>query len=44
MEKPIGDSGARASLLRIVQRDKSAAKRERAAALLAALDAGQRSA
>ena len=39
-----GDSGARASLLRIVQRDKSAAKRERAAALLAALDAGQRSA
>jgi hypothetical protein len=39
-----GDRAARASLLRIVQRDKSAAKRERAAALLTALDAGERTA
>jgi len=39
-----GDTAARASLLRIVQRDKSPAKRERAAALLAALDAGERTA
>ena len=39
-----GDSAARASLLRIVQRDNSAAKRERAAGLLAALDAGGRTA
>ena len=36
-----GDRTARASLLRIVQRDKDAAKRERAAALLKALDAGE---
>jgi phytanoyl-CoA dioxygenase PhyH len=39
-----GDTAARASLLRIVQRDKSPAKRERAAALLAALDGGERTA
>jgi hypothetical protein len=39
-----GDTAARASLLRIVQRDKSPAKRERAAALLVALDAGERTA
>jgi hypothetical protein len=39
-----GDRTARASLLRIVQRDTDAAKRERAAALLDALDAGPRSA
>jgi hypothetical protein len=39
-----GDIAARASLLRIVQRDKSPAKRERAAALLAALAAGERTA
>jgi hypothetical protein len=37
-----GDQAARASLLRIVQRDTDARKRERAAALLATLDAGQR--
>ncbi len=37
-----GDRTARASLLRIVQRDTDAAKRERATALLAALDAGGR--
>jgi hypothetical protein len=37
-----GDRTARASLLRIVQRDTDARKRERAAALLAALDAGER--
>jgi hypothetical protein len=36
-----GDRAARASLLRIVQRDKDAAKRERATALLTALDAGE---
>jgi hypothetical protein len=36
-----GDRAARASLLRIVQRDTDAAKRERAAALLTALDAGE---
>lgn len=35
-----GDHLARATLLRIVQRDPSQAKRERATALLAALDAG----
>ncbi len=39
-----GDRTARASLLRIVQRDTDAAKRERAAALLTALDAGERTA
>jgi hypothetical protein len=37
-----GDHTARASLLRIVQRDTDARKRERAATLLAALDAGER--
>ena len=36
-----GDRAARASLLRIVQRDKDPAKRDRAAALLTALDAGE---
>jgi hypothetical protein len=39
-----GDRAARASLLRIVQRDKDAAKRERAAALLSVLDAGEKTA
>ena len=39
-----GDRTARASLLRIVQRDTDARKRERAAALLADLDAGGRTA
>src|SRR5262245_16848667 len=39
-----GDRAARASLLRIAQRDGNAAKRERAASLLAALDAGERTA
>lgn len=39
-----GDRTARASLLRIVQRDTDAAKRERAAALLAALDTAERTA
>ena len=34
-----GEQGARAALMRIVQRDRKAAKRDRATALLAALDA-----